>query len=94
MKLLSLDEIIAFVSASRLDAQTLELTKKVNGHIRSCDICLKLVQAFQLLYDEFCAGNASGDFTQYITAVLAEHNVPIPNSAVGGKKTPGLDADM
>lgn len=49
---LNVEEIIEFVSFEDLSKDSMELSIKVNGHIRSCPECLKKVSAFQTVYDE------------------------------------------
>ena len=66
MKHLTVDEILDFVSLTELNSKSIELSAKVNGHIRECDRCLKLVRAFQMLYDEFSNLNSSGSFKNYL----------------------------
>lgn len=51
MNHLTVEEIIAFVSATELNDSFLKLAGKVNGHIAQCDECLKKVKAFQTVYD-------------------------------------------
>lgn len=66
MKHLSVDEMIDFVSLTDLSENALMLSAAVTGHIRQCEKCLKRVQAFQLIHDEFIRMKASGDFKTYI----------------------------
>ena len=70
MKHLTVDEMIDFVSLTELNADALMLSAAVNGHIRQCEACLKRVQAFQTVHDEFRRMNYSGDFKKMITARL------------------------
>ena len=44
MNHLTTTEIIDFVSISKMDADSLKLASRVNGHILKCDECLKLVR--------------------------------------------------
>ena len=78
MNHLTTTEIIDFVSINNLDADSMKLASRVNGHIRKCDECLKLVESFQEVYDELqCMGRSSG-FEQ----IMAKHSF--------GIKTPEL----
>lgn len=52
MKHITVDEVIGFVSFTRLDAETKALAAKVNSHIIHCPACMRTVRAFQLVYDE------------------------------------------
>lgn len=65
MNHLTVDEIIAFVSFTQLNQETMALSVRVNGHIRKCEQCRKLVDAFQLLYDEFTKQGTTGSFKQF-----------------------------
>lgn len=65
MKHLTVDEMIDFVSLTQLDSSTLMLAATVNEHIRTCQQCLKRVQAFQLIHDEFTKIVTCGDFKMY-----------------------------
>lgn len=66
MKHLTVDEMIDFVSLTKLNAEALMLSATVNEHIRDCDKCLKRVQAFQIVHDEFARLQGSGDFKKFI----------------------------
>ena len=79
---LTIDEIIDFVSLDRLNRESVELSAAVNGHIRRCKKCLKLVRAFQMIYDEFERLNMSGDLKKYIS----ENNLieTIKNESISG----------
>ena len=72
MKHLTVDEIIDFVSSTDLNDETIKLSAAVTAHIRSCGKCLKLVRAFQMLYDEFASLNASGDFKKYVIRTIMQ----------------------
>lgn len=72
MKHLTVDEILNFVSLTELNSESIELSATVNGHIRKCEKCLKLVRAFQMIYDEFAKLNAGGGFKEFITENLSE----------------------
>ena len=65
MNHLSIDEIIEFVSFNCGNAD-IALIASVNEHIRKCPECLKLVQSFQLIYDEFSTMCLHCDFKKYI----------------------------
>lgn len=71
MKHLTVDEILNFVSLTELNNESIELSAAVNGHIRKCKKCLKLVRAFQMIYDEFSRLNVGGDFKDFITENLS-----------------------
>lgn len=47
MKHLSIEEIIEYVTANKVDSETLDLLSKVNGHIRVCPACREKVSAFE-----------------------------------------------
>ena len=64
MKHLTVDEILNFVSLTELNNESI-------GHIRKCEKCLKLVRAFQMIYDEFSRLNVGGDFKDFITENLS-----------------------
>ncbi len=66
MKHLSIDEAIAFVSMKEINASTLELAAKVNGHIRECSQCLDSIRSLQKLYDEFEKRNFSCSFKSFV----------------------------
>ena len=72
MKHLSVDKIIDFVSCTGLDDDEITLVKEVNEHIRRCPRCLKLVQAFQIVYDEFESLCVQDDFREYVYCNAAE----------------------
>ena len=60
MKHLTADEILEFVSLSKLDDEAIRLSAAVNGHIRQCEKCRKLVSAFQLIQDEMSKPRTGG----------------------------------
>ena len=66
MKHLTVDEMIDFVSLTKLDADALMLSATVNEHIRDCDQCLRYVQAFQMIHDEFARLHGSDDFRKFV----------------------------
>lgn len=72
MKHLTIDQIIDFVSICRLDAASLELSCLVNEHIRECDECLGLVNAYQDVYDEFKRLQNVGNFKSFAYSILPE----------------------
>jgi len=72
MRHLTVDEILDFVSLTELNDEAMQLSAAVNGHIRNCDKCLKLVRSFQMIYDEFMKLNTSGDFKGFVSENLLE----------------------
>lgn len=61
MKHLTVEEMIAFVTADVPDAESTALAAKVNTHIRSCAECFDALRAFQEVYDGLVRlGGASG----------------------------------
>ena len=72
MKHLSIDEILDFVSLAELNSESIELSATVNGHIRKCEKCLKLVRAFQMIYDEFAILNVGGAFKDFLLDNISE----------------------
>lgn len=64
MNHLTTTEIIDFVSINKMDAVSMKLASRVNGHILKCDECLKLVKAFQEVYDELQRMGRSSEFEQ------------------------------
>lgn len=67
MNHLTIDEIIDFVSLSKMNKEAVDLSAVVNGHIRRCSKCLNLVRVFQMIYDEFSRSNICGDFKKYVS---------------------------
>ena len=63
---LTIDEMIEFVSLTELNSEALELSATVNGHIAKCERCLRLVRAFQIVYDGFSSVNKNEDFRKYV----------------------------
>ena len=53
MKHLTVDEIVNFVTFSKIDSESLDNAAKVTAHISKCPDCLRKVRAFQMVYDEF-----------------------------------------
>ena len=72
MNHLSIDEIIEFVSLSKMTKENLEFAAKVNAHICRCEECLTLVNQYQALYDGFT--QASLD-SESLRMELEEENV-------------------
>ena len=70
MEHLTIDEILDFVSLTELNDESIKLAATVNGHIRECEKCLKLVDAFQLIYDEFERLNIKGNFKGFLSEDL------------------------
>ena len=70
MKHITVDEIIRFVSLTELNDEAVALAADVNAHIAGCDKCLELVNAFQLIYDEFITLNKQCDFKEHLTDVI------------------------
>ena len=64
MNHLTTTEIIDFVSISKMDAVSMKLASRVNGHILKCDECLKLVESFHEVYDELQRMGRSSEFEQ------------------------------
>ncbi len=71
MKHLTVDEMIDFVSLSRLDAESLALASKVNAHLADCGECRKKITAFQTVYDEFVRIGRKKNLDRNETAKLA-----------------------
>lgn len=65
MKHLTVDEILDFVSLTELNNQSIELSTTVNGHIRKCEKCRKLVRTFQMIHDEFSRCGSDGNFKEH-----------------------------
>ncbi len=71
MEHLKTDEIIEFVSAKKLTDESIELATKVNGHIRNCSQCLKVVRSFQMIFDEFERMSSGGSFKKFMDEKLS-----------------------
>ncbi len=86
MKHLTVDEIINFVSLTELNSEAIELSATVNGHIRNCENCLKLVSSFQMIYDEFIRLEMNNDFKWYldnnISGLSANNESTVENQSV------------
>ena len=74
---LTVDKIIRFVSLKQLNPQALALATVVNGHIRKCARCRKLVNAFQLIYDEFTLLKIDGDFHRYASVMASQKGLDL-----------------
>ena len=72
MKHLTGDEMIAFVSLTELNSEAISLSASVNGHIRRCEKCLKLVRSFQMIYDEFSRLSTGETFRAYVIDKVLE----------------------
>ena len=66
MRHLTVEEIIDFVSIRGWTEASLALIARVNGHIRNCDQCLKLVQASRLIHEEFLRMGVGEDFENWL----------------------------
>ena len=77
MKHLTIDEIIAFVSICELNDETKALSAKVNAHVSRCKKCLELVNAYQLIYDEFDAIGMGCSFNDYVIKRGCEEGKPV-----------------
>ena len=53
MEHLTFETVVDFLAINDLSEESLELSKKVNGHIRSCEQCRKLVQSMSVISQEF-----------------------------------------
>ena len=62
---LTFEEMTDFVSMTELNAESMTLASKVNGHISRCSKCLELVRAYQCIYDEFRALRIKGLFADF-----------------------------
>ena len=52
MEHLAVDEIIEFVSFTEINEKNMDLVRRVNGHIKSCNECREKVEAYQAVYDK------------------------------------------
>lgn len=80
MEHLSIDEMIEFVSANEINGQSIELAKKVNGHIRTCAECFNKVRAFQIVYDEFKRIGSDENFKKYLLKKITTEEIQSENS--------------
>ncbi len=53
MKHLDTEEIIRYVTISKVDRESLDLMSKVNGHTRNCPACKEIVNACEKINDRF-----------------------------------------
>lgn len=91
MNHLTVDEIIGFVSLTELNTEAIELSAAINGHIRKCEKCLKLVRAFQMIYDEFSELNSNGDFKKYVLKKVSEKTAESENVTESYYTADGFD---
>lgn len=74
MKHLTIEEMISFVSISKLNDTSLNLASKVNTHIIKCTECRNKVRAFQDVFDGLCRagriGNENGNI--YVDELIRE----------------------
>lgn len=77
MEHIPVEQIIDFVSSDALDAQTQELARLVNGHIRRCEPCRRRLLAFQMIHDELSRVGRAGGFRRFSYAV-ASRDAPAP----------------
>lgn len=84
---LTVDEIIDFVSISKMDIGSMELASRVNTHIRGCDDCLKKVRAFQLIYDELTKVGVSVDFKTFVYKIVSDESVDESVKSIIGDNT-------
>ncbi len=71
MNHLTFDEIIEYVSMSKLNEEALMLASKVDTHIRDCDECLELVRAVRAIYEEFVRMKKEKSFTDFLKKPVA-----------------------
>lgn len=74
MSHLTFDEMVEYVSLSKLDEEALLLASKVDTHIRECDECLELVRAVRTIYDEFAKMNKGKNFKAFINELDSADN--------------------
>lgn len=72
---LTIDEIIEFVSFSRISDETLSLSAKVNEHIRECGECAQRVMAFQAVYDELSSVCGASCAKESLYRVISEQEL-------------------
>ncbi len=51
---LTTDEMLEFVTMTKLNARTRELSAYVTGHIVKCEECRNKLSAYQAIYGELC----------------------------------------
>lgn len=66
MRHLTVEEIIDFISVQGWSEASVTLINRVNGHICNCDACLKRVQAFDLIHEEFQRMGVDMDFNEWL----------------------------
>ena len=59
---LSLEEILKYVTANKLDSETLDLFSKVNGHIRKCSSYKEKINSFETINEELKKIVLTNDF--------------------------------
>ncbi|MBQ9945522.1 MAG: hypothetical protein IJO68_03255 [Clostridia bacterium] len=64
---LTIDEILDFVTMDNIDENTLSLIARVNSHILVCKECFELVNAIQLIQEEFERLQTSSDFRSFVS---------------------------
>ena len=75
MEHLTVDEITDFISLTELSNDAIVLSATVNGHIRRCEKCLRLVRAFMMVYDEFSCLEKQGDFRSFVAEKISNEKV-------------------
>lgn len=56
LKHLTIEEIVKYVTANKVDIETLSLLSDVNAHLRECEECKKKIDAYQTLNDQLFDG--------------------------------------
>lgn len=69
---LDFDEIVEYVSLNTLDEDALRLASRVDTHVRECDECLQLVNAVELINDEFIRLGNDREFFEKKAPVMDE----------------------
>jgi hypothetical protein len=86
MRHLTVEEIIDFVSIRQWSEESLALITRVNDHIRNCDACLKQVQAFRLIHEEFQRMDVDATFKEWLEQsellFQSEGAVALPNKTL------------
>ncbi len=67
MSHLSFEEVVEYVSLSKLNEESIALASKVDTHIRNCDECLKLVRSVRLIHEEFSRLKKDGSIADFLT---------------------------
>lgn len=62
MEHLSIEEIIMYVTETKVNDDTLKLFSRVNGHIRNCPHCKEKLNSYELINDNLTNGNLMHDF--------------------------------